>query len=75
MSVALLNASAIMALLFIVNPIIPFIINRKILPIIPNIDEVANLSFEVKPPKVPMDKLISFDKITLFYRKFSYRGK
>lgn len=29
--------------------------------IVPNIDEVANLSFEVKPPKVPMDKLISFD--------------
>lgn len=29
--------------------------------IIPNIDEIANLSFEVKPPKVPMEKLINFE--------------
>lgn len=29
--------------------------------IVPKVDEIASLSFEVKPPKVPMDKLISFD--------------
>lgn len=29
--------------------------------IVPKVDEIASLSLEVKPPKVPMDKLISFD--------------
>lgn len=34
---------------------------KRLDAIVPKVDEIASLSFEVKPPKVPMDKLISFD--------------
>ena len=29
--------------------------------IIPNVDKIADLSFEIKPPKVPMNELINFE--------------
>ena len=49
-SPALLNASAIIALLLVIKPIVPFIISKKRFPIIPKILAVFNLLLFIISP-------------------------